>query len=113
MKQIIYRCEAPFCNYETEDKHQIHFHHIVSKSQGGKNGKYNLVTLCPNCHNRIYIPEAKRGIHSIKAKNYIILKRILLSTDGLCLEYETEDGLGYTPCDGWRKHFSDLIKNVY
>jgi len=109
---MLYKCEAPNCQYETEDQHQIHKHHVIPKSQGGKNTKFNLVRLCPNCHNKIYIPGTNRGIHSIKAKNYIILKRIFYSTQGYILEYETEDYTEYTLCDTWRDSTLDkLITN--
>jgi len=113
MKELtVYKCEAPGCVYTTLDKHQIHFHHIIPKSQGGKNNKFNLVTLCPNCHNRIYIPGTKRGIHSIKSKNYIILKNIIPSSGGYVLQYETERSEGYTLCDTWRNgNLDNLIKD--
>jgi len=109
----MYTCEGPNCLYVTPDKHQIHFHHIIPKSLGGKNDRFNLVRLCPNCHNKIYIPEAKHGIHSIKAKNYIILHGIHNSSGGYVLEYQTEKYRGYTLCDTWRNsHLDRIIKNV-
>ena len=107
-----YKCEGPACVYTTPDKHQIHHHHIVPKSAGGTNKKMNLVRLCPTCHHKVYIPGARHGIHSIKAKNYMILKGILSSTGGLVLEYETAIITGYTNCDTWRNgHIDWIIKN--
>lgn len=82
-----YKCQCPCgCNYETNYKQQIHKHHIEAKSQGGKNFKYNLIYLCPNCHySHIY-----SGVqnHKIKNENTFELLRILNSTQGRCLEYK-------------------------
>jgi len=104
-----YKCEGPGCLYTCTDKHQIHLHHVIPKSNGGSNRKNNLVRLCPNCHNKIYVPGVKRGIHSIKANNYIILKSILSSSGGLVLEYEDSTTSGYTFLDTWRDTFIDQV----
>ena len=105
----IYKCEGPACVYTTPDKHQIHHHHIVPKSAGGTNKRFNLVRLCPTCHHKVYIPGTKRGIHSIKAKNYIILKSLIPSTKGTVLEYENETTTGFTVCDTWRNSNIDQL----
>ena len=104
-----YKCEGPGCVYTTLDQHQIHKHHIVPKSKGGSNTKMNLVRLCPNCHNKIYIPGCNRGIHSIKAKNHIILHSIMASSIGLVLEYEENDIIKYTQLDTWRNSNTDKL----
>ncbi len=77
-----------FCDFTTEDRHQIHIHHIKPKELNGTNDKYNLITVCGNCHSKIYIPESKSGIHSIKSKNSIIIKEKLFSTAGMLISYE-------------------------
>lgn len=87
----MYYCQMPDCDYVCEDKSQIHFHHIIPKALGGKNNKGNLIEVCPNCHNRIYIEEAKNGIHSIKHSNSIILLGKLYSTDGYFISYRYID----------------------
>jgi hypothetical protein len=46
----------------------------------GKDDFYNRVWLCPNHHCKIYIPEAKSGIHSIKTEDGIILNQKFQST---------------------------------
>ncbi len=105
----IYKCEGPGCNYVCHNKHQINHHHIVPKADGGSDKKINLVRLCPNCHNRIYVPTTKRGIHSIKSTNWIILKQILTSSAGHLLEYETQTTTSFTYCDTWRNTNIDRI----
>jgi len=32
-------------------------HHIISKSKGGTNDKYNICRLCPNCHRKVHSEE--------------------------------------------------------
>jgi len=66
-----YKCQL--CDHQTNYRTQINEHHIKPKELGGCNKKWNLISLCPNCHNRIYISESKKGNHSIKCDNSIIL----------------------------------------
>jgi len=84
----MYYCQMPGCDYSCEDKSQINFHHIVPRELGGNNKKSNLVELCPNCHAKVYIPEATSGNHSIKHDNSIILLKKLLSTGGTVIAYQ-------------------------
>jgi 5-methylcytosine-specific restriction endonuclease McrA len=83
----MYYCEFPCCEYQTENRFQINFHHIIPIECGGKNNNYNRIWLCPSCHTSVYVPESKRGIHSIKTENSIIILRWSQSTEGKILEY--------------------------
>jgi hypothetical protein len=84
-----YQCEFPNCDYETNIRSQINKHHIVSKQQGGSNKEYNMIWLCPTHHTKIYIPECKKGIHSIKSEDSVIIHRWLSGTiSSKILEYE-------------------------
>lgn len=87
----MYYCQMPGCDYSCEDKSQINFHHIVPRELGGDNKKSNLIELCPNCHAKVYIPEAKSGNHSIRHDNSIILLNKLLSTGGTVISYQEID----------------------
>ena len=89
---MTYKCNFPGCNYITEVRSQIHNHHIVSKADKGKNGKHNLVMLCPTCHTKIFQESAKYGIHSKSGKDSIILIGKIDSTAGKLLEYIDHDG---------------------
>jgi uncharacterized protein YlaI len=82
-----YKCKFPGCTYKTESRTQIHKHHIISKELGGSDNEGNRIFLCPNCHNRIFIPEAESGIHSFEHDNSIIINNKLDSTSGIVLEY--------------------------
>lgn len=89
----MYKCESPICvGYETENRHQIHCHHIIPREHGGNNKKSNLIFLCPNCHSCVFIEESTQGIHSIKTKNSIILNGWLQSSGGRVLEYIDSNG---------------------
>jgi hypothetical protein len=83
----MYCCEFPECKYITLNRFQIHYHHIISVKDNGTNKPKNRIWLCPVHHNQIYIPNSKRGIHSIKTENSIILLGWLQSTSGQVLEY--------------------------
>jgi len=84
---MIYRCKFPNCGYTTNNRSQIHEHHIVPKELNGSDSKSNMLFVCPNCHSKIYCPECSSGIHSILNENSIIIKHKLLSTGGQVLEY--------------------------
>jgi len=87
----MYYCQMPDCDYMCESKSQIHSHHIIPKAQGGSNKRSNLIDVCPNCHNKIYVEGAQHGIHSIKHNNSIILIEKLLSTAGYVISYRYID----------------------
>ena len=82
----MFRCQFPGCRYETTERHRIHYHHIKPKEFSGVDDEYNRLWLCPNCHNRVYIPESK-GIHSKQSNESIIIKGKLMSSGGIVLNY--------------------------
>ena len=84
---MIYECKFPNCNYKTNNRTQIHNHHIIPKEIGGSDNKSNRIYLCPNCHNKIYIPNCTSGIHSFNYDTSIIIINKLQSTSGMVLEY--------------------------
>lgn len=87
----MYRCEFPGCKYETKTKLLIEKHHIKPRSQNGTNKRNNLIWLCPEHHRCIYVPDMKRGIHSIKHPKSIIIHGWKESTGGRVLVYELID----------------------
>jgi len=86
---MTYKCQFPNCTYETNNRHQIHYHHIKPKELGGIDKDSNRLWVCPNHHTSIFIPESSNGIHSINTKVSIILHNIYKSTGGRVLEYES------------------------
>lgn len=89
---MIFKCQFPGCNYETDNKSQIHFHHIIPRENNGSNKSFNIIQLCPNCHTKIYSPDSTKGIHSIKNSNSIVLLGWRLSSAGKILEYIDTEG---------------------
>lgn len=87
----MYKCEFPGCNYSTEFRTQIEYHHIIPKKNGGCNKPKNRVWLCPNHHKRVYIPTELNGIHSVKNENSIIILGWVQSTEGRILEWKHID----------------------
>ena len=67
----MFYCYFPNCEYETDIRSQIVYHHIIPRSLNGSNKKYNRIYVCPSCHSKIYVPEMKNGIHSKKGKDSI------------------------------------------
>lgn len=90
----MYYCEFPLkCDYSTSCRTQIHYHHIVPLELGGVNKSSNRIWLCPTHHTHIYIPEAKKGHHSIQSEHSVILLGWRASTMGRVLIFKrSEDG---------------------
>lgn len=82
-----YYCHYPGCNYVTESRRNIHDHHIIPKSQHGKNDRSNRVYLCPTHHQYIYIPTETQGHHSHCVEGSIILLGWKTTTKGRVLLY--------------------------
>lgn len=90
MKQ--YKCEFPYCDFETDDRQQIEYHHIIPRSLNGSNKSNNRIWLCRNCHSKIYIPNTTRGLHSKNRPNKIMIIGWKTSTNGKkILHYKTYD----------------------
>jgi len=90
-----YKCLFPDCGYETENRSQINNHHIIPKELGGNDSKGNMISLCPNCHSRVFVPNCSSGIHSINCDTSIIIINKLRSTSGYVLEYVESDETKY------------------
>ena len=87
-----YNCKFPKCDYTTNHRSQINYHHIVPQELNGTDKDYNRIWLCPTHHTKIYVPESKSGIHSIKSFDSIVLIGWMSSTNGRVLEYQDTSG---------------------
>lgn len=81
----MFYCEC--CNYKTKNRSKIQSHHIIPVELNGSNSKSNRVYLCPTCHSKVYIKEARSGQHSIKGLEYLVIDGWKLSTLGKVLIY--------------------------
>ncbi|MFI5305083.1 MAG: HNH endonuclease [Nitrospiria bacterium] len=50
---------CPICHENISEKTKWHIHHILWKSQGGKDMQSNLVMVHPNCHSQIHSQKLK------------------------------------------------------
>ena len=87
----MYFCEL--CDYSTENRNYIEYHHIVPKELKGSDKPYNRIWLCPNHHKMVYVDGSQSGIHSIKNDDSIIIKGKLDSTGGKILVVESVKGI--------------------
>jgi len=88
----LFGCEFPKCNYTTNHRSQVNYHHIVPLELNGSDKDYNRIWLCPTHHTKIYVPKSKSGMHTIKGQDSIVLIQWLNSTGGKVLEYNDIKG---------------------
>ena len=48
-----WKCRNPRCGF----RGNLHVHHIIYRSQRGKDESWNLITLCSECHDRVHAYE--------------------------------------------------------
>ena len=80
-----YICHFPKCDYQTDNRNKIDFHHITP--QEIKKSK-DTIPLCKNHHAHIFHPEAKHGQHSINTQESIQILNIFKSTNGKALHFQ-------------------------
>jgi hypothetical protein len=95
-----YKCWFPGCNYETDSRSKIDFHHIVPREVDSRSKV--TVPLCKTCHALVYHPQSKSGQHSINTDKSIQILNIYESTAGKTLHCQRFDGtkMYYYPSDG-------------
>jgi hypothetical protein len=85
-----YTCWFPNCNYETNDRSKIDYHHVVPREINPKSKI--TIPLCKNHHALIYIPDSKAGQHSIQSIDSLEIKGIFESTIGKTIHYKNIEG---------------------
>lgn len=95
-----YKCWFPGCQYETNERSKIDFHHIVPRELNPLSKV--TIPLCKTCHALIYVPDSKSGQHSINTERSLKVLSIYNSTCGKSVHYESYDGkrMFYFPTDG-------------
>lgn len=68
--------EAPF--KDRDGKPYLESHHVITLADGGPDGIYNTVAICPNCHKKIHV---LKDSDDIKKLEDIILKYLLDDED--------------------------------
>lgn len=100
MKQ--YKCSFPDCNYETDSRSKIDYHHVIPRELDSKSKL--TIPLCKTHHALIYVPKSKAGQHSIKNEASLIILGQYKSTKGNSIHFESADGkqFYYFPSTGER-----------
>lgn len=88
----MYKCCFPGCNYETDNRSLIEYHHIHLREAGNRLGKKVTIPLCPNHHDLIYHEEATAGQHAEKHPESMIVKLVTNTNRGKCVIFEDMQG---------------------
>ena len=91
-----YKCCFPGCNYETNSRSLIEFHHIHPRELFVQHSSRVTIPLCPTHHKLIYHPDATSGQHAEKFDESMIVKLVTNSNKGKCVIFEDMQGKEYT-----------------
>jgi len=83
-----YRCVFPNCQYETDDRSLIEFHHIHPKELGVTLNKDVTIPLCPTHHKMIYHPGATAGQHSVQRDDSLSVVQVTNTTSGKAVIFQ-------------------------
>lgn len=87
--ELKYRCHWPGCDYCTDSRNEIEYHHIVPRELWPRLNSGVVLSFCPTHHRLIWHPECKYGHHSINGDNKLQLLHIYPTTDnGYAVEYK-------------------------
>lgn len=57
---------CPLCSQNLDNKEELHIHHIIPKSEGGKDDRQNLVLLHAACHRQLHSKQGKSAeVHKL------------------------------------------------
>lgn len=79
---MTFRCVFPNCDYETDDRSLIEFHHIHPKELGVKLNRDVTIPLCPTHHKMIYHPGATAGQHAENRPGSLEVVQVATTTAG-------------------------------
>lgn len=89
---MTYKCIFPGCQYSTEERSMIEFHHIHPRELNPVLGKDVVVPLCPNHHRHIYHAESRSGAHSRRTRESYEISSVSLTTTGTAVTFKAFDG---------------------
>ena len=104
-----YRCLFPNCNYETDDRSLIEFHHIHPKELGVKLNKDVTIPLCPVHHKMIYHPGASAGQHSVCHPDSLSVVQVTNTSTGKAVIFRDISGKELTVSVDVRTPKADAI----
>ena len=87
-----YKCVFPGCNYETDERRLIEFHHVNPRELGVKLNRELTIPLCPVHHKLIYHPDAKTGQHAKCSANSLSVVQVANTTTGKAVIFRDMSG---------------------
>lgn len=88
----MYKCCFPGCNYKTESRSLIEFHHVHLREKANKTGKDVTIPTCPTHHKLIYHEDATAGQHSECFPESMKVKQVVNTNRGKCVIFEDMKG---------------------
>jgi len=110
--QMKYKCVFPNCDYETDNRALMEFHHINPKELKVKLNKDIEIPLCPNHHKLIFHPETKAGQHSRQYENSLSVVQVTNTTTGQAVIFKDIDGREITVFVDVRHPKADAIYDL-
>lgn len=107
--QLKYKCVFPGCDYETDNRALMEFHHINPKELNVKLNKNIVIPLCPNHHKLIFHPETKAGQHSRQYANSLSVVQVANTTTGQAVIFRDNTGREITVAVDVRPPKADTI----
>ena len=104
-----FHCVFPDCNYETDDRSLIEFHHIHPRELGAKLNKDVTIPLCPTHHKMIFHPEATYGQHAEKHPDSLSVVQVTNTTAGKAVIFRDMAGHDITVTIDVRAPKADAI----
>lgn len=89
---MTYKCCFPGCEYTTENRSLIEYHHIHPRELHVQHSRNVTIPLCATHHKLIYHPEATSGQHAEKHAESMIVKSVTNSNVGRCVIFQDMKG---------------------
>ena len=87
-----YKCVYPNCDYETNERSLIHFHHVVPRELKRKLNRRLTLPFCPIHHNLIFHPDAQSGQHSEIREGSLVIEQVAPTNTGKAIIYRDMAG---------------------
>jgi hypothetical protein len=114
----MYKCCFPGCDYETENRSLIEYHHVHLREAGNRLGKNVTIPLCAVHHNLIYHEDATAGQHAERHPDSMIVKQVATSNRGKCVIFEDMEGVEHvvgideTPSNAIHSIRWDILRGI-
>lgn len=87
-----YKCVYPNCDYETNERSLIHFHHVVPRELKRKLNRRLTLPFCPIHHNLIFHPDSQSGQHSEIREGSLVIEQVAPTNTGKAIIYRDMAG---------------------